>query len=73
MFVLCYVCIIYIGIVTTLAGGGGGGFAGYSDGIGKNALFSGPLRACIMGSLIYVTDTGNNVIRSITTSGVLFY
>jgi sugar lactone lactonase YvrE len=57
------------GTVTTLAGNG---IAGYADGPAANAEFYGPqgLTVDAQGD-IYVADFGNNVIREITTAGVV--
>jgi sugar lactone lactonase YvrE len=56
------------GVVTTLAGSGSPGAA---DGDGVAASFSGPFGIAVdrSGSL-YVADTGNNLIRKITLTGV---
>ena len=65
--------IIYIGIVTRWAGGGTAtGLGGGSiDGIGISALFSSPSSLVITNSgLLYVADTGNNLIRLISPTGV---
>lgn len=58
---------IATGEVTTLAGGGGQGLngAGSSDGIGTAASFNEPRGITIAGSSLYVTDSGNNIIRKI--------
>lgn len=53
--------------VSTLAGNGNSGFV---DGIGNNAQFDTPLGITIdLEKNLYVSDTGNNSIRKITTSG----
>jgi streptogramin lyase len=57
------------GIVTTFAGNG---IKGYSDGTGTNAAFYSPVGMCIDGSdNLYIADSGNHVIRKITSSGVV--
>ena len=57
------------GVVTTVAGNG---TPGYVDGPGANAEFYGPqgLAVDAQGN-VYVADFGNNVIRKISTSGVV--
>jgi hypothetical protein len=57
------------GTVTTVAGGAGGGFA---DGTGTAALFSlpGGIAYGPDGDL-YVSDSGNNRVRRVTTAGVV--
>jgi glucose/arabinose dehydrogenase len=56
-------------VVTTLAGGS---TAGFSNAPGILATFSNPQGVCIdrLGNL-YVADTGNNVIRKISASGLV--
>jgi hypothetical protein len=49
------------GTVTTLAGKGWGS----SDGTGTAAGFSSPVGLAIAGNILYVADTGNNMIREI--------
>jgi glucose/arabinose dehydrogenase len=54
-------------VVTTLAGSTNAGFV---DGPGDRARFSAPLGICIDNSgYLYVADSGNNAIRSISPSG----
>jgi sugar lactone lactonase YvrE len=56
------------GVVTTLAGSGSPGAA---DGDGVAASFSGPFGIAVDHSgNLYVADTGNNLIRKITLTGV---
>jgi streptogramin lyase len=59
------------GVVTTLAGSGSGA-SGSIDGIGSNASFNYPLGVAIdyVGN-IYVGDSTNNLIRKITSAGVV--
>ena len=56
--------------VSTIAGAGNG----FTDGIGKAALFNGPLGMCTdnTGNL-YVADAGNNVIRKISYTGYIIF
>lgn len=54
--------------VSTLAGGNRG--VEYQDGTGSNAFFAGPTYLSLgSGDLIYVTDAGNDVIRTVNQSG----
>jgi sugar lactone lactonase YvrE len=58
------------GVVTTFAGLAG--YAGSSDGAGSNARFNTPSGVAVDGSgIIYVADSGNDTIRSITPAGVV--
>lgn len=61
---------ITTGVVTTLAGTAG--TSGSSDGTGATALFKSPYGITTDGTMMYVTDTGNNTIRqlNIDTSAV---
>ena len=57
------------GIVSTLAGSGTAGFA---DGTGTSAQFSGPMAiAADPSGIVYVADTNNHRIRKITSAGVV--
>jgi sugar lactone lactonase YvrE len=57
------------GVVTTLAGSLGA--VGYADGSGGAARFNGPSRlAADTQGNVYVTDTGNSVVRKITAAGL---
>lgn len=51
------------GSVTTVAGNGA---AGFHDGLGTGAQFNAPTALTIIGTTLYVTDTGNSRIRAIT-------
>lgn len=56
------------GTITTLAGGS----YGFSDGTGSGASFSFPRGVAVdSAGTVYVADTGNSAIRSITASGVV--
>jgi serine/threonine protein kinase len=58
------------GAVTTLAGQPGK--SGSADGTGSGALFNDPFAVAVdNGENVYVSDTGNNTIRKITSSGVV--
>jgi len=58
------------GLVSTLAGVAGS--AGYGDGPGPSAHFSSPSGVAVgQGGYIYVADTGNSVIRRISSMGVV--
>jgi sugar lactone lactonase YvrE len=57
------------GVVTTLAGTAGA--AGYADATGTQARFNLPSRLVLDASgNVYLTDTGNSTVRSITPGGV---
>jgi len=56
------------GTVSTLAGAGG---SSYAEGTGTSALFNWPQSITIgAAGLLYVTDTNNHRIRSVTTGGI---
>ena len=56
------------GVVSTLAGGE----RGYSDGVGAAARFNTPSGIALDGAgMLYVADTGNNVIRRIAPDGAV--
>ena len=58
------------GVVTTLAGAKGS--SGSADGTGSAATFNQPTAVSVDGSNnVYVTDTGNNLIRKVTAAGVV--
>jgi sugar lactone lactonase YvrE len=56
------------GVVTTVAGTSAA--AGFTDGPGNVALFNDPTGIAIdAGGILYVTDTGNNIVRRLTSAG----
>ncbi|MGA3370446.1 MAG: NHL repeat-containing protein [Terracidiphilus sp.] len=58
------------GVVTTLAGTAG--VTGHSDGTGGNASFFSPTGVATDSSgNVYVADSGNNIIRKVTPTGVV--
>ncbi|MBV8469315.1 MAG: hypothetical protein JOY60_05570 [Burkholderiaceae bacterium] len=58
------------GVVTTLAGQAG--VSGHAEGSGSAATFSAPLGLAVDASgNVFVADSGNNVIRKISSSGVV--
>jgi len=59
------------GIITTIAGNGNTGYGG--DGApAVNALLNGPSRITLdSAGNIYLTDNGNNVVRAISTQGII--
>lgn len=57
------------GVVSTLAGSG---IAGFANGIGITAQFNRPIGVAVDGfGNIYVADSNNNLIRKITSAGVV--
>jgi sugar lactone lactonase YvrE len=59
-----------VGDVTTLAGDG---IPGYIDNTsGASARFSSPVSLASIGSFLYVSDTGNHVIREVNTTNLGF-
>lgn len=60
------------GVVSTLAGGAGGTIAGYLDGLGTSSKFNWPSGIAVDGAgNIYVSDYYNNLVRKITSGGVV--
>jgi len=57
------------GVTTTIAGTAGS--SGSSDGSGTAALFSNPQGIVELGGDLYVSDSGNNTIRKVTTGGTV--
>lgn len=59
-----------VGTVTTLAGDGTAGFVDNTFGLG--ARFSSPRSLIVVGSTLFVADTGNHVIRKVDTTNANF-
>ena len=62
---------IFGGTVTTLAGPIGVKETGYIDGTGQVARFNKPRGLALIGTDLYVADTGNHCIRKVTAAGVV--
>jgi len=59
------------GVISTFAGTGTAGFAG-DGGPATNAMLSGPMAVLVDGAgFVYITDTGNNVVRMVDTRGII--
>lgn len=59
------------GMISTIAGNGTPGFTG-DGGLAVNAQLNSPRGICIdSNGNIYISDTGNNVIRKVNTSGII--
>jgi sugar lactone lactonase YvrE len=54
-----------LGVVTTIAGGGPGN-VGSANGVGMSASFNKPRGVAALGNALYVADTGNSLIRSVS-------
>lgn len=62
-----------LGVVSTLAGSPTGAF-GSADGIGALATFKAPMYLTVNGAgTVYVSDSGNNLIRMISAAGQVTY
>ena len=57
---------IATGVVTTLAGSGAAGFSNNST--GTSASFNAPEGIAVIGSNLYVADTGNHAVRKVVNS-----
>lgn len=66
---LCLRALLPTGIINTVAGS----FTnfGYANGDGKSARFSAASGVCVLGSMLYVADTGNQRIRSVSYNPVV--
>jgi sugar lactone lactonase YvrE len=62
---------VLVGTVTTIAGSTSGS-SGYADGSGSGVLFDGPQSIAYnpLSSLLYIGDSFNNQIRTVTTTGI---
>ena len=61
-----------LGIITTVAGTGTGGYAG-DGGAATAALLRGPVGVAVDGAgNVYFSDSRNQVVRKVTTSGIIF-
>ena len=58
------------GIITTVAGNGFFGYSG-DGGPAVNAQLSGPAGVAVANGTIYIADSGNNVIRQVTSAGMI--
>jgi sugar lactone lactonase YvrE len=56
--------VIATGAVTTLAGTGAAGFS--DNPTGTSAAFNGPEGVAVIGSFVYVADTGNHAVRKVS-------
>ncbi len=56
------------GVVTTIAGSG---VTGSNDGPAATAQFRSPAQLTVLGTSVYVADTGNHVIRAIDAAGTV--
>ena len=66
-YFICVDCGDVVGVVSTLAGSGS---AAYGDGVGAAASFRGPQGIAVSSNGdIFVADTYNHRIRTITSSG----
>ena len=61
----CIRAVSALGVATTVAGGGPGS-VGSADGVGMSALFNKPRGIAAAGGVLYVADTGNSLIRSVS-------
>lgn len=59
------------GVITTFAGTGTAGFSG-DGGAATSAELNGPMDVIVDGAgFVYISDTNNNVVRMVTTAGVI--
>ncbi len=59
------------GVISTFAGTGAPGFSG-DGGLATSATLSGPMSVIVDGAgYVYIADTGNNVIRMVSTTGII--
>jgi sugar lactone lactonase YvrE len=59
------------GVISTFAGTGSAGHSG-DGGPATSAMLSGPMAVLVDGAgFIYIADTGNNVVRMVSTSGII--
>lgn len=59
------------GIISTIAGRGTMGYSG-DNGLATDAELTNPMDVCVsIHGIVYIADWGNNVIRSVTTDGII--
>ena len=59
-----------VAVVTTLAGSGA---VGFNNGVGTVATFNGPTFLAVSTYIVYVSDSLNNLIRTVSLYGELVH